>query len=907
MKVVIGLVEHLGDIVACEPVARYVKAKYPGCEVSWVVNDTFRELVDYNPYIDATVTVECLTDWIKFTKHQAYDRIIDLHVNYRVCEHCRVPLVKTTGNPFVSVYEWFDYGALLEALSVGAGLPKLSAPPHVYLRQEHVSAVDQLKLPKEFCVVHRESNTAAKDWTDEKWAELLSYVNHELGLVVIDVGAGKATKRAPLPDGAISLFNRLPILQTAEIIRRARFFIGVDSGPAHLANAVQTPGIVLLGRIGKFRQYMPFTGFYAGSSPHVKIVRNLLGAVRDLTLTEVKEATHYIAMASKTYRREQNSADDHLTPLLDADVKYRALVSESGLLDAAWYVMRYPEVGKSGLTPLDHFLIYGAKQGKSPGPDFDTEWYLRAYPDVAQAVGLNPLVHYILHGRSEGRLPQQPNETSRNPDVLRPRDVAFWGLDAEFDQASLLCHDSLSGYARAALPDNQYPRTFAFYLPQFHPIPENDWAHGMGFSEWHNVIKAKPLFAGHYQPRVPGELGFYDLRAREIIEKQAELAKKHGISGFCFYYYYFQGKKVLFDPIRNFIDSKISMPFMLLWANENWTKAWDGGDKEVILSQKHFPEDDLLFLRELAPIFEDPRYVKIYGKPVLLVYKAHLLKDPRETVETWRREIETLGFSGIYLVMVDDWGIPLNHPMEYGFDASYEIPSNLVPEQTLHSDSEGLKLDDTFKGRIVDYAKFAGYHLSRPFPSYKRFRTVMLPWDNTARYRANAMVHVNCLGDHYDKWLLQALIDSYRRYEPAERIVFLHSWNEWCEGTYLEPDDKLGRHFLEKTRDAIDISRRVVEWSQDPKQADVFARIFEIARTKDKDAYLGLHASRMQIENLREVTSELEQRRRLIETHLYAMYRSTSWRITAPLRWTSDLLRRRHRYPAHGKGGLRKV
>jgi hypothetical protein len=127
---------------------------------------------------------------------------------------------------------------------------------------------------------------------------------------------------------------------------------------------------------------MPFTGFYAGSSPHVKIVRNLLGAVRDLTLTEVKEATHYIAMASKTYRREQNSADDHLTPLLDADVKYRALVSESGLLDAAWYVMRYPEVGKSGLTPLDHFLIYGAKQGKSPGPDFDTEWYLRAYPDV---------------------------------------------------------------------------------------------------------------------------------------------------------------------------------------------------------------------------------------------------------------------------------------------------------------------------------------------------------------------------------------------------------------------------------------------------------------------------------------------------------------------------------------------
>ena len=362
--------------------------------------------------------------------------------------------------------------------------------------------------------------------------------------------------------------------------------------------------------------------------------------------------------------------------------------------------MRYPEVGKSGRTPLDHFLIYGAKQGKSPGPDFDTEWYLRAYPDVAQAVGLNPLVHYILHGRSEARLPRQPNETSRNPDVLRPRDVAFWGLDAEFDQASLLCHDSLSGYARAALPDNQYPRTFAFYLPQFSSIPENDWAHGMGFSEWHNVIKAKPLFTAATSRAFPESSVFTISERGKSSKSKRSWRRSTGFLDFAFITIIFRARKSSSTRIRNFIETQKS-PCLLCCYGRTRTGARPGtGATRKSFSRRNTSRKMILFsCVKLAPIFEDPRYVKICGKPVLLVYKAHLLKDPRETVETWRREIETLGFSGIYLVMVDDWGIPLNHPMEYGFDASYEIPSNLVPEQTLHSDAEGLKLDDTFKGK----------------------------------------------------------------------------------------------------------------------------------------------------------------------------------------------------------------
>ena len=163
----------------------------------------------------------------------------------------------------------------------------------------------------------------------------------------------------------------------------------------------------------------------------------------------------------------------------------------------------------------------------------------------------------------------------------------------------------------------EIPRTFAFYLPQFHPIAENNWAHGMGFTEWHNVVNARPLFKGHYQPRIPGELGYYDLRAEETLHQQVNLALEYGLTGFCFYYYYFQGRKLLFNPIKNYVQSDLKAPFFFLWANENWSKRWDGGDQEVIISQQHGRQDDLAFIRELAQLFADDRYVKVAGKPVL--------------------------------------------------------------------------------------------------------------------------------------------------------------------------------------------------------------------------------------------------------------------------------------------------
>ena len=155
------------------------------------------------------------------------------------------------------------------------------------------------------------------------------------------------------------------------------------------------------------------------------------------------------------------------------------------------------------------------------------------------------------------------------------------------------------------------------------------------------------------------------------MREQITLATDHGVDGFCFYYYYFQGKKLLYKPIENYINSDIKAPFFFLWANENWSKRWDGGDREVIVAQKHSREDDLAFIRELAPLFADERYVKINRKPLLLVYKSQLFPDVRKTTEIWRDEIQRLGFPGLYLVMVDDWTQDVYHPREFGFDAAY--------------------------------------------------------------------------------------------------------------------------------------------------------------------------------------------------------------------------------------------
>lgn len=900
MHILVGLMEHMGDIIACEPVSRYLKANHPAASLTWAVSPAYRELVDTNPYIDQTLVLECLTDWIKLTKHSSYEKIVDLHVNYRVCQHCGIPLIKETGNPFVNVYEWFDYGTIQEAFTLGAGLPALSAQPNLYLKPEHAKAVDALALPESFCVVHLESNNSAKDWKRGAWHALSAWISDNLKLQIVEVGAGKAASPSPLADGSISLVNKLPILQTAEVIRRARFFIGVDSGPAHLANALQVPSIVLLGRLGFFRHYMPFNGFFASASPLAKMVRNPAGPVSSLTVAEVIEAVRYVAAASVIRRNvpvsaildtpEERSRTSTASMRSSSYEEDRTQVLTSGFFDAGWYSIQYPDVNGSGMDPLEHFLTIGKAEARSPGPNFDASRYLQVNEDVARAE-CDALLHYIRYGRNEGRQRYAHAEVPAGwPEEIQTASRAkHASMHSVFDQTTTTKAMILP---RNNANDRRYPQAFAFYLPQFHPIAENNWAHGHGFTEWHNVVKTMPLFRGHYQPRIPGELGFYDLRSVDVLREQLSLARQYGVSGFCFYYYYFQGKKLLYQPLQHYIASDLDAPFFLLWANENWSKRWDGGDREVIIEQQHSKVDDLAFIRELLPLFKDDRYVKIAGKPLLLIYKPHLFPDVLSTTEIWREDVEQYGFPGLYLVMADDWFSDQFHPRQYGFDASYEIPSNLVPEQVLSTELEALDLHEGFEGRIVDYPKFARFHLGRSFPEYKRFRTVMLPWDNTARYGLRAIVHINGQGDAYKVWLMQALLDTYRRYTPDERMVFLHSWNEWCEGTYLEPDSKFGRMFLEQTGEAIRIVRQAVDlMAATPESAAVMAELLKVVQAKDESAFRMVQVTRAQTAYVWRELENIRNAERLARAERDAVYASKSWRLTRPLRVITDRLR----------------
>jgi ADP-heptose:LPS heptosyltransferase len=905
-RIIVGLVEHLGDIVACEPVARYLKLNRPKAHLAWVVRSEYREIVDANPYIDETITVECLTDWIKLSAHGQYDLVVDLHVNYRICQHCQIPLVKRTGNPFVTAYEWFDHGALLEAFSLGAGLPRISAQPRVYLGPEHVRAVDALELPTDFCVIHRSSNDPNKDWTEEKWRVLSQLIQRHVGLPIVEVGAGKIGELPPPIDGALSLVNRLPILQTAEVIRRARLFVGIDSGPGHLANALNVPGVVLLGQFHYFRQYCPYTGFYASSTPLVKLVRNRVGSAAEIGAEEVAEAVRYVAAATNhvPHKRAGNRKSvTRMWPWASPQAARSDAILASGLFDLGWYVVHHPELQDSPLHPIDHYLLEGAAKGLSPSSTFDFKAYQDADEQMVRA-GVNPLLHYIDNGGADGRcIPMQ----DRGWDGA-PRDCFRDGFAVTSISALLDRPETHQRHNPNFQPD-QWPRIFAFYLPQFYPIPENDWAHGAGFSEWHRLIKAKPLFRGHYQPRIPGELGFYDLRSEEVLYHQIRLAQQHGVSGFCFNFYFFSGRKLLYRPIENFLKSDIQTPFMCLWANENWTKRRDGGDHDIIVAQHHSDVDDLLVLHELVPVFSDKRYVKIRGKPVLLVYKTHLFPNIRRTVDLWREEIVKCGFPDIYLVRVDDWTPDDQHPRDIGFDATYEIPSNIIPSEVLSSDILELGLCDEFVGKIVDYAKFAHYHMSRPFPRYKRFRTVMLPWDNSPRYGPRATVHVNGQGEAYKLWLLQALLDSHRYFQPSERMVFVHSWNEWCEGTNLEPDGKHGRFFLEQTREAVEIARSAISSTGLVPTTDVASELLKLQMAKDIGAFQVMRSTQMQVHYAwQDLMVERERRTRLhaeanalrervakLESSIEEIYNSTSWRLTGPLRSLVTRLRDRPR------------
>jgi heptosyltransferase-3 len=285
--VVITLTEHMGDIVACEPVARYARRLYADAYIIWTIRKAYVSLVAHNPHIDRLLVVNCLTEWIYFRRTGLFDIVIDLHVQYRVCPLCDLPLMKTEGNTDITGENYYYYGTLLSAFCQGAGIDLVDDEPRVYIPRQVGAHVDRLRLPSRFLVIHSTSNETDRDWDDQKWKELIPRITHELGVPVVEVGSGQRPHQ-PCHVDYINLCGRLSILETAEVIRRAAVFIGIDSGPAHLANAVGTRGVILLGHYRAFERYLPYSGQY-GHGARAKLLYQD-GPARDIPTERVFEA-----------------------------------------------------------------------------------------------------------------------------------------------------------------------------------------------------------------------------------------------------------------------------------------------------------------------------------------------------------------------------------------------------------------------------------------------------------------------------------------------------------------------------------------------------------------------------------------------------------------------------------------
>lgn len=352
-------------------------------------------------------------------------------------------------------------------------------------------------------------------------------------------------------------------------------------------------------------------------------------------------------------------------------------------------------------------------------------------------------------------------------------------------------------------------KLIAFYLPQFHPFPQNDEWWGKGFTEWTNVTKAFPNYVDHYQPHYPIHSGYYDLRVAEVLEEQARLAKEYGIHGFSYYFYWFAGTILMDRPLEQMLaNPKVEMPFCFTWANENWSRRWDGQENDILIAQHHSDSDSLEFIRHLMKYFKDDRYIKIDGKPLLIIYRASIIPDMEKTALIWRQELENNGFPGLYLVCAQSFGI--KSPEEFGFDASVEFPPHTVSSTDIRHELQMTNAD--FNGHIFSYDQVVANAVANKEPEYKLFRASMLSWDNTARKQYNSHTFHGFSLLRYKQWLSSITNNVFNnaKYSKDEKLVFVNAWNEWAEGTHLEPDRKYGYGYLQATYDVLaeyDISK----------------------------------------------------------------------------------------------------
>ena len=533
--------------------------------------------------------------------------------------------------------------------------------------------------------------------------------------------------------------------------------------------------------------------------------------------------------------------------------------SPNRYFEPLWYLGRNPDVVASGMQPLLHFILHGDRQGRDPGPLFSTAWY-RARHDIAadacslshylancQTTPLSPIPdfdaeyyarnnldvvaarvdlfgHFHSYGHRECRNPSGEfdvkfyverylgGDTSGNPllHYLAHRDepgVVGRIADDEPTVSREVKHftrpspdfEEVRGLDRGARPK---VKLLAYYLPQFHAFEENDSWWGKGFTEWTNIARGSPRFVGHYQPRIPRDLGFYSLDSTDSMRRQIDMAQAAGVHGFVFYYYWFNGRRLMDKPLQRFLgEPGLDMPFALMWANENWTRRWDGADSEVLISQDYRPQDDTAMAAEFAAHFKDPRYIRLKGRPVLMIYRPGLIPEAARTIRRWREIFHSEFGEDPILVMAQSFGA--DDPAEFGLDGAIEFPPHKLTSDLAPANPGFRYLDYDFGGKIYHYDDVVRVSLDAPDPRFPLIRTAVPSWDNDARRQGNGIVLAGSTPAKYEAWLSGLVARAQAAPFFGEAIVCVNAWNEWCEGAYLEPDLHFGAAYLNATARAV--------------------------------------------------------------------------------------------------------
>jgi glycosyltransferase involved in cell wall biosynthesis len=531
----------------------------------------------------------------------------------------------------------------------------------------------------------------------------------------------------------------------------------------------------------------------------------------------------------------------------------------NSVFDTSWYLQKYKEVAAAGINPLFHYWAYGEKENRQPCSYFDTEWYKATYgseakngalahflmnraslqfspnrnfdisyylannPDVA-AANIDPFEHYIKTGYREGRSPAAHFDTTfyvRNCMYGDPRDPLshymevgrFADAPTHPSQARPNAASEIKRYSKPGslfedlerlrvAPSQSGPKVIAFHLPQFHSIPENDRWWSLGFTEWTNVARGTPRFEGHYQPRIPQQLGFYDLSQPASLKKQIELARGAGLFGFCFYYYNFNGRRILERPIENFLsETDLDFPFCIMWANENWTRRWDGADAEILLKQNYQPSDTDEVVDDLARHFSDPRYIRVNNRPLFILYRPDVIPNVKEKLERWRCRFKDEHDLDPLILMVQAFGNV--DPIEFGFDGAIEFPPHKLATNLPATNSERRYFDATATAPVYSYDDLVRASLNESTPNFPLIKTAVPSWDNDARRQGHGLVLADSTPEKYENWLRSLIANSVKNTLHGSSFVFVNAWNEWAEGAYLEPDVHFGAAYLNATARAI--------------------------------------------------------------------------------------------------------